>query len=335
MVRPRVSILMPFRNTAEFLPECLASIRAQTATDWELLAVDDGSADASRDIVCREAQKDSRIRILSNPGSGIIPALREAYRVSRGAYITRMDSDDMMPPERLEHMSARLFDAGTGHIAIGAVRYFSHRGISDGYARYEAWLNRLTRLGDNFREIYKECAIPSPCWMVFREDLDRCGAFGPDRYPEDYDLAFRFYQNRMVCLPEERILLHWRDYDSRTSRTSEHYAQNYFLDIKAHYFLRIDRDPERELVIWGAGYKGKFLARYLRDAGIPFRWICDNPAKIGKRIYGLLLEPFPNLDRMNRPQSLITVANRESQAAISAWLSARGYRQGSDSFFFC
>jgi len=161
----KISILMPFKNTAEFLPECLDSILAQTYPHWELLAVDDCSADQSRSVLARYARNDARITVLGNEGSGIIRALRTAFSASHGALITRMDSDDIMIETKLEKMAASLFQAGPRHIALGQVRYFSQTGISNGYARYEKWINGLTAKGNNYSEIYKECVIPSPSWM--------------------------------------------------------------------------------------------------------------------------------------------------------------------------
>ncbi len=335
MKTPVISILMPFRNTGEFLEECLHSIRTQSYADWELLAVDDRSEDRSRAIVEQIAREDERICLLDNLGAGIIPALRTAYASSRGSYITRMDSDDVMAPGRLALMLQQLQLHGPGHLALGQVRYFSDGGVSDGYARYERWLNGLTARGSNFTEIYKECVVPSPCWMLARPDLDACGAFESDRYPEDYDLCFRFYRERITCLPSDRVLHHWRDYPARTSRNSEHYAQNYFLEIKTHYFLEIDRDHNRPLVIWGAGFKGKKIARLLKERGIAFSWVCDNPKKIGKKIYGETLRHFTQTDTLEQPQSLVTVANEEAQAEIRAYLQGKGAQQGSDYFFFC
>ncbi|MBC2840655.1 glycosyltransferase family 2 protein [Robiginitalea sp. SC105] len=335
MERPLVSILMPFKNTARFLEECLASIRAQDYGNWELLAVDDHSTDTSRQILEKVAGEDGRVRVTDNPGSGIIPALRQAYAASSGALVTRMDSDDRMAVNRLSTMAGQLQQSGPGHLALGLVRYFSNRGISDGYARYESWLNGLTREGANFSEIYKECVIPSPCWMVWRDDLERCGAFRPDRYPEDYDLAFRFYREGLTCLPVSDVLLFWRDYNERTSRNSEHYAQNYFLEIKTHYFLSLDRDADRPLIVWGAGFKGKKVARLLKRAGQPFRWVCDNPRKIGKRIYGIRLEDYRVLPGIKNPQSIITVANQLAQKEIRAYLQDHLKTPGESTFFFC
>ncbi len=326
---------MPFRNTERFLVECLHSIQSQSCADWELLAVDDGSDDRSREIVKQAAGQDDRIRLLDNQGIGIIPALRTAYGSSKGAFITRMDSDDVMASRRLALMADQLRQHGPGHLALGQVRYFSDRGISAGYARYERWLNRLTASGRNFAEIYKECVVPSPCWMVARPDLEACGAFKPDRYPEDYDLCFRFYRQGLCCLPSDQVLHHWRDYDTRTSRNSEHYAQNYFLELKTHYFLELDRDARRPLVVWGAGFKGKKIARLLKVRDVAFSWVCDNPRKIGKKIYGETMRHFTYTGSLEHAQSVVTVANEEAQAAIRAYLEQQGSREGSDYFFFC
>ncbi|MEA1787485.1 glycosyltransferase [Arenibacter sp. GZD96] len=330
-----ISILIPFKNTAAFLPECFDSILNQTYTHWEIIAVDDGSEDESWSLVQSYATKHSNIKLRSNHGKGIIPALQTAYKASCGDLITRMDSDDIMTANKLNVLATSLLRKGAGHVAIGKVRYFSKSGISDGYARYEKWLNGLTQNGTNYTEIYKECVIPSPCWMVYKTDLDRCNAFDLDRYPEDYDLAFRFYEMGLQCIPCSEILHLWRDYAHRTSRTSVHYAQNYFLDIKLYYFLKLDRDAERPLVLWGAGGKGKSIAKKLIESQIHFYWLCDNPNKIGKKIYGIEMLHFNVLSQLKKPQSIITVANYDAQKHIRNHLHGLGYTATTDSFFFC
>jgi len=94
MNTPLVSILIPFKNTAQFLPECLDSILKQTYATWEILAVNDNSTDNSLKIVQEFAEKDTRIQVFTNSKTGIIEALRTAYSKSKGNFITRMDSDD-------------------------------------------------------------------------------------------------------------------------------------------------------------------------------------------------------------------------------------------------
>ena len=335
MQNGKVSIIIPFKNTAHFLPECLDSIVNQTYREWEVLAVNDHSTDKSFELLTSYSQKDDRIKVFQNTGNGIIPALQTAYAHSSGQFVTRMDSDDIMEPHRLEVMVKSLIENGQGHVAVGQVKYFSNRGISNGYERYEKWLNRLTSEGNNFDEIYKECVIPSPCWMTHRADFEQCDGFNPKRYPEDYDLTFRFYEHGFKIVPCNQILHLWRDYDTRTSRTHEHYAQNYFLDIKLHYFLKLDCDMSRPLVVWGAGFKGKKIAKGLKKQDLKFTWLCDNPKKIGKKIYGKELVHFDELQNLINPQSIITVANEDAQKEIRRYFTELNQNPMQDYFFFC
>ena len=330
-----ISILIPFKNTEEFLPDCIQSIIDQTYDNWEILAVNDHSTDNSLNIMLSYAQKDRRIRILENEGNGIIEALRTAYSRSNGTFITRMDSDDMMSPNKLEIMVISLEHYGEGHLALGKVKYFSKDGVGGGYKSYEKWLNRLTEKGLNYSEIYKECVIPSPCWMVYRMDLERAGSFFSNRYPEDYDLAFRFYESGLKCIPCNETLHYWRDYSHRTSRTSEHYAQNYFLDIKLTYFLKLEHDNQRPLVLWGAGNKGKTLAKSLLEKQIAFTWVCNNSNKIGLDIYDKRMDHYLEINKFQKAQIIITVANKEAQEFINDYLLAQEKKPVQDYFFFC
>ncbi|MEM8999662.1 MAG: glycosyltransferase family 2 protein [Bacteroidota bacterium] len=330
-----VSILVPFKNTAAFFTACLESILEQSYGHFEVIAVDDHSLDGSLHIATEYAQKDNRIQVYPNRGQGIIPALRTAHANCTGILVTRMDADDIMMPNRLEVMVNALTKKGLGHLAVGQVRYFSDIGIGNGYKRYEKWLNGLTAKGTNYTEIYKECVVPSPCWMAYRDDLQKCGAFDPDQYPEDYDLAFRFYEHQLKVIPCAQVLHLWRDHATRSSRTQENYAQNYFLDIKLHYFLRLDYHPKQTLVVWGAGFKGKCIAKRLWERGIDFDWVCDNPNKIGKKIYGKPMAHFSSLASLQQPQSIITVANTIAQQYIKGYLYRLGHRPMKDFFFFC
>ena len=335
MSQPLVSILIPFKNTEAYIGECLNSIIEQSYSNWEAIFVDDGSTDSSFTIVETLSQQDVRIKPFKNIGTGIISALQTAYSHCKGEFITRMDSDDIMTHNRLEIMVSDLEKHGKKHLAVGQVKYFRQDGLSDGFARYERWLNKLTKTGSNYSEIYKECVIPSPCWMLHRDDFEACDGFNPNRYPEDYDLAFRFYKASYTCIPCNEVLLHWRDYSTRTSRTHQHYAENSFLDLKVLYFLELNYDASRPLAIWGAGTKGKTLAKILLKENIPFQWICDNPKKIGKHIYEQKLLNFDYLSQLNHPQSIVTVANEDAQTEITAYFKTQNMQSMIDYFFFC
>ena len=330
-----ISILMPVYNAAPFLEDCLQSILNQTHQDWELLAVDDFSEDTSLAILKRYELKDHRVRVFQNSTKGIIPALQKAYEESTGQYITRMDADDKMMPDKLSLLHKVLINRGEGYLATGLVSYFSDTALGDGYQKYANWLNQLTLENRHFEEIYKECVIPSPAWMIARADLDRCAAFTAEQYPEDYDLCFRFYKMGLKVVGIPSIIHLWRDHPNRSSRTDSNYANNQYFNLKVPYFLTLDRDFSRPLVLWGAGKKGKTLAKLLLKENVAFRWVCNQSSKWGLDIYGVTMESVEKLEVIATPQVIIAVAGPEDQLEIKGQLAALGLIPNKDYYFFC
>ena len=330
-----ISILLPVKNAAHFLTQTLDSILNQKEVDWELIAVNDHSDDQSFAILTAYSKKDTRIKVFQNIGNGIIPALRLAYKNAMGNLITRMDADDIMPLIKLNRLKNLLLKNGPGHLATGKVKYFSADGIGPGYQRYTKWLNQLCESNTHYQAIYKECVIPSPCWMLFREDLDRVGAFIPNTYPEDYDLVFRFYKHGLKVVSCEEILHLWRDHSERSSRTDPNYAQFSYLELKISYYLELDFDSNRPLVIWSVGKKGKKIAKKLIERGQNFHWITSNKKKIGLNIYGKLIEDQATLHKIINPQIIILVGNPDEQDHIRKQLDTIGLLEIENYRFFC
>lgn len=326
-----LSIIMPVKNTEAFLQDCLDSIVNQTLSNWELMAIDDHSTDRSHEILMSYAQHDKRIQVLKNNGKGVTAALQTGYQQSKGNYITRMDSDDINELHKYEHMLNQLKEYGSGYLALGQVKYFCATGIGEGFQNYERWMNTLISEGNCFDEVYKECVIPSPCWMLHREDFDRAGAFDTVMYPEDYDLCFRMYQQQLKPIACKDVLFHWRDYPHRTTRQVAHYQGEALLTLKCHHFLKIDFDPSKRLVLWGAGKRGKFIAQYLVSHNIPFDWICNNSNKIGHQIYGVYLQSEKMLNEINNKQIVVSVANADEQICIKELCLANHW----NTFYFC
>src|SRR5690606_20054477 len=184
-----ISIIMPVYNAESFLHECLESIKQQSHTHWELIAVDDFSTDASFKILEEASSFDSRIKVLKNTEKGIIPALSLALKNVKGTFITRMDSDDIMPPDRLSIIGDALQNAPAKTVVTGLVKYFSQSEVSEGYQSYEKWINKNILSENPWRSVYRECIIASPCWMCRTEELKSTGGFKNLDYPEDYDLV--------------------------------------------------------------------------------------------------------------------------------------------------
>jgi glycosyltransferase involved in cell wall biosynthesis len=333
MNNQRVSIITPVKNGAQFLVECLDSIVNQTHQNWELLIVNDSSTDETQSILEEYAQQDNRIVVSQNKGKGIIDALITGYEKSAGEFITRMDADDIMTPNKLELLTKKLIEKGKGYLATGFVNYFSETELGQGYFNYQEWLNGLSQTESNFDDIYKECVIPSPCWMVFREDFEASGGFNSNLYPEDYELTFRFYKQELKVVAVKEVIHHWRDYATRTSRTDSNYADNYFIQLKLNYFLELDYDNSRELELWGAGKKGKEVARFLIEKGIEFDWLSNNDKKIGKEVYGVILKDSISALEIGTPQILIAVGSLEYNMQIKKALNSKNLKPNIDYFF--
>ncbi len=94
-----VSVIMPVHNAARYLGECLDSLCAQTHGGFEVICVDDGSADDSKGIVSRYASMDTRIRLLTQAHSNAGAARNRGYELSRGKYILFLDADDVFSPD--------------------------------------------------------------------------------------------------------------------------------------------------------------------------------------------------------------------------------------------
>lgn len=325
---------MPVKNAAPFLFACLQSIQQQEFVHWELLAVNDHSSDSSLEILQEFSIKDPRIIVFQNPGQGIIEALRHGYANSSGALITRMDADDLMPSCKLKVMHKHLIELGEGHVATGLVEYFSEDTLGEGYRNYANWLNALTRKSANFKAIYKECVIPSPCWMMHRSDLDRIGAFDADRYPEDYDLCFRMYAEKLRLCGSPKILHYWRDHGNRASRNDPNYRDQGFIPLKLHYWFQLERDTSRPLVLWGAGKKGKAIAAQMEQRGAAFTWVCETPNKIGHRIGNTVLKHADSLDELPEPQIIVAVSAPDGQVEIQQKLSDRQLAANEHYWFF-
>lgn len=335
----RVSILLPCRDAARHLPAAVASLRGQTLDDFEVLAVDDGSRDATAEVLGEWARQDPRVRVLRGHGRGIVPALATALAAARGELVARMDADDLAHPRRLERQVA-LLDAEPRVAACGTrIEYFPARLVREGGRRYQAWINGLITEEEIARDIFVECPLPHPTLMIRRSVLLGVGGYRDLGWPEDYDLVLRLWEagHRMRKVPH--VLHRWREGEERLSRTDPRYAPTAFLRLKVHFLTRTLLAGGRPAVIWGAGPVGKTLARALLDAGTPVAAFVEvDPRKIGQEIHGAPVVSEEEIrgvtggERAGRAGALVLAAVGQPGAReeIRAACRARGLHEGAD-----
>jgi glycosyltransferase involved in cell wall biosynthesis len=271
MKQVKVSILMPAYNAEDYVVPCIHSILAQDFIDWELIVIDDFSTDTTFQILQTFVRQDERINLFRNQAKGIIPALALAFSRANGQYITRMDADDLMPSTKLGVLY-NIAKHNPKTIATGQVQYFSDSLVTEGYLRYQNWLNDVLVEHSFEANIYRECIVASPNWMVHRSCFDNEINLADLNYPEDYDLVFKWYQ-KGYNFSGAPILTHlWREHPERTSRNSDIYQQESFFRLKTNYFIKLELKPNEKIQLIGAGKKGKLVASILQENSISFDW---------------------------------------------------------------
>ncbi len=202
---PLVTVLLPVRDGGAFVAEAIGSILAQTFDALELLVVDDGSGDATPAIVGGFAAQDRRVRVLTQSPLGLVAALNRGLAEARGAYVARIDADDVAMPERLARQAAAL-DAHESVAAVGSACHVIDRaGAVQGH-RYpptepEAIRSALRR---------GNCML-HPTMMLRRAAVLKAGAYrAAFRLAEDFDLWLRLSEHHdLMNLPECLVGYRW------------------------------------------------------------------------------------------------------------------------------
>lgn len=126
---PKVSIVMPVYNAGRFLREAINDIRAQTYENWELICVDDGSTDQSLLVLEYFAEKDDRIRIITQENRGAGVARNVGMATADGKYLLFLDSDDRFEPNLLEDTVQRAEETGAEIVVYSAKKFDSETGM--------------------------------------------------------------------------------------------------------------------------------------------------------------------------------------------------------------
>ena len=293
--------------------------------------MDDNSSDSGPEIVSAYSQSNYNVHLLRNPGNGIVDALSAGLEAAKGEYISRMDGDDVMPKGKLANLFKVLQEGAD--VATGQLKYFATgKELGKGYERYTDWLNGLIDSCDFYSQIYRECTIASPNWMMHRATLDSIGGFG-SRYPEDYDLVFRMKQAKLNVQGTKELTHLWRDHDSRASRNDPNYLDNSFLKLKCEHFLSQNLKDNRPLVLIGAGKKGKTIAQFLGEN--LSEWITNNPRKQGHIISKLMLSSFEEHEFSPSNQYISSLASPKDRKEIVSIFSFFAFKEGQDYFLFC
>jgi glycosyltransferase involved in cell wall biosynthesis len=207
---PLISVIMIFLNAEKFIQEAIESVLSQTYTNWELVFVDDGSTDSSKEIVRRYVQKyPHQMRYFQHEGHqnrGMSASRNLGIRQSQGEYIAFLDADDVYLPQKFERQAALLETQPTAAMVYGNTQYwYSWTGEPEDQLR-----DTMRTLGVRAETIYQPPELvtrflqntartPGTCSVLVRRmAIEKIGRF-EERFSGMFEDQVFFYK---LCLHE-------------------------------------------------------------------------------------------------------------------------------------
>ncbi len=228
-MHPRISVIIPTYNRASRLAQAIESVLAQTFQDFELIVVDDGSADDTLQVVRRFAD---RVRYIRQPHRGVSAARNTGIRHGRGEWLAFLDSDDRWLPHKLERQMAALEQTGR------KICYTDEIWIRNGcrvnprrrHRKYDGWI---------FVHCLPLCIISPSSVVIHRRVFETVGLFD-ETLPacEDYDLWLRITARYPVTFLQEPLIIKYGGHADQLSRRVSALDR-----YRIRALMRILRDP--------------------------------------------------------------------------------------------
>ena len=197
---PAVSVLMGVRDGAPWVSEAVESVLAQTDGDLEMIVIDDGSADATPDLLA--AFRDERLRVERQARAGLTPSLNRAWRLARAPLLARLDADDLALPARIERQRSFL----AAHPEVGLIGTGAREVRADG-----SEVAIVSPPSDDEairRSLIRRNPFVHSSVMMRRELVEQLGGYDESlAVAQDYDLWMRMSRvTRLANLPAPLVV---------------------------------------------------------------------------------------------------------------------------------
>lgn len=254
----KVSVIIPIYNTEEYVKEAIDSVREQTLSEIEIIAMNDGSTDGSLEVIEQLAEEDSRIHVYSQKNQGQSVARNNAIKLATGRYIYFMDSDDVIAPQTLEACYKKceenkldfvFFDAEIlnkeSKLAM-AMTY--NRSGSVGETEMHAGTVMLQK------QLTAKNYTPSPCLNLIRTDFfkEQKLNFYPGIIHEDELFSAMLYlqAKRVMYIRQSFFKRRFREASTMTRRFSWRNMNGYLtVSNELLYFKKQKADKEQTAII--------------------------------------------------------------------------------------
>lgn len=251
--KPLVSVIMPAYNAQRDIEEAIRSVMAQTVTDWELLVMDDGSSDATAQIVQGLAREDDRIQYHRSPKNiGCAGVRNLGFDRCQGEYVALLDSDDVWLPEKLEKQLTLAQRTGAGLL-------YTSYGIMD-VDGAQSRADYLVPETVDFKALLAENVIGCSTVMLSGR-LVKKFHFETNFYHEDYALWLALLRSGVKAAGCREVLVRWRYAANSRSFNKMQSAKNRWKIYRQYLKL-----PLGKSVWYFANYVAASLKKYGKSA---------------------------------------------------------------------
>ena len=250
-LQPLVSVIVPAYNAEATLAETLASVAAQTWRNLEIVVVDDGSTDRTRDIASAFAATDPRARVVSIPNSGVAVARNTGAASTSGPFLAPIDADDLWHPRYLETVVGMILAAPEPP----AFAYAACRVIDPSSKVINSGLNARSEGKVVYRTLYSNLVGNGSGMVIARTAFDAVGGYDPRLHAagcqgaEDYLLQLMLAEHGPACAAGQ-FLVGYRKSVGAMSRDARMMAASRRMARRLHELACPHLAPPRWLTGW-------------------------------------------------------------------------------------
>ena len=320
-----ISVILPVFNAELTIARSIKSILNQTFTNFELIIVDNGSTDQTKNIILEF--NDERIIYLELPHANLVAALNHGIFNSKGKYIARMDADDFSHEIRLQVQVDYLEQNNDIDLVSGQVNYVGDQSRNEGYFIYVNWANSIKNSEGIYLNRFCESAIQHQS-VMFRKSLgQQFGFYRQGNFPEDFELWNRWMSQGVRMSKVHQTVLDWHDSPGRLSRMHSMYGVDRFSQIKAQFFTKWFEKKfpthSSDLYIWGAGGTVNKKTKPLEECGLKISKFIDvKKSQSSRSIFYQDLKFDPDIFILSY------VGDRKGKLEIRDYLKNLGFKEG-------
>jgi glycosyltransferase involved in cell wall biosynthesis len=277
MLRPALSIIIPFHNAESTIIDTLKSLQGQTFKGWEAIVVDDGSTDASYSIVKDFATGEARLKTIRQKKAGVSAARNKGIEFSQGKYLNFLDADDLLVPTMLSKMIGELEGKDQDAVCCGWT-------LADRNLQNLNWHCTPPKERDLFPRLAHENLFPLHCGIVSRSVVESVGAFDPTlNQCEDWDLWVRISRTgvKFASILDPLVIYRMQPVSNSRNAQANFLAGRQVID-RAHSVDSRIKDASKDLY-YGCGCKNheEALLEWLLVC-IAFAIVKGDPSEINK-----------------------------------------------------